>query len=149
MKILRWIYFAAFIVGVSLVVSMHTFSRPALDVLRVPTFIRDASYFNGLQYWPTFKIYQVTLVASLLAVLTDAICLTDYRSKIMLKLSQITSVVGATLLLLSILYFSYNFLILNNYLKSTAAIFIAFSTILMALDLVTFTAEEKLLERKS
>lgn len=144
---LRNFYFGAFAVGVLLVILMHTFDRPALDIFRIPTFIGVTSEFNGLSYFPTFKIYQISLVTSLLVVLIDGLCLTKYRSKLMLQLSEISTVVGLTILLLAVFFFSYNFILVNHSLRDTAALYIAFSTLLIIIDLMTFRADEKLLEQ--
>ncbi len=146
-KILRLFYFGAFAVGVTLVVLMHTFERPILDTFRVPTFINFASYFNGLPYLTTFKIYQITLITTLGSVLIDALCLTRFRSKRLLKVSEISTILGLVLLFMAIGYFSYNFLVAPDALRATSAIFIAFSTFLVVLDLLTFQADERVLSR--
>ena len=147
LSLLRNFYFAAFIIGVLLVVLMHTFDRPMFDIFRVPTFIGIAAEFNGLDYFTTFKIYQISLVASLLAVLIDGLCLTSHRSKFLLKLSEISTVVGVAILLISLFFFSYNFLLISHTLRDTAAVYIAFSTFLIVLDLFNFQADERLLKK--
>lgn len=146
---LRRVYFGSFICGVLLVTLMHTFERPALDIFRVPTFINEASQFNGLAYFPTFKIYQVSLVTSLFVVLIDGLCLTNYRSNFLLMLSQISTIVGLTILILAVLFFSYNYLLVSHDLRGTALLYIAFSTFLIVTDLLTFQADERLLDRRS
>lgn len=146
---LRNFYFGAFFVGVALVVLMHTFDRPMLDIFRVPTFIGLTSQFNGLEYFPTFKIYQISLVTSLVVVLIDALCLTRYRSKFLVKLSEISTIVGLVILLLAVFFFSYNFLLVSHNLKDTAALYLAFSTFLALVDLLNLQADERLLEKEA
>ncbi len=144
---LRNLYFGAFIVGVLLVILMHTFDRPALDIFRVPTFIGITSQFNGLDYFSTFKIYQISLVSALFAVLVDALCLTNYRSKFLLKLSEVSTVVGLAVLVLAIFFFSYNFLLVDHTLRDTASLYIAFSTFLVIVDLLNIQVDERLLSK--
>lgn len=145
--LLRNFYFGAFLVGVILVILMHTFERPTFDIFRVPTFIGITSSFNGLAYLPTFKIYQISLVSSLLVVLIDGLCLTRYRSKFLVQLSEVSTVVGLAILFLALLFFSYNFLLVSHDLKDTAAFYLAVSTFLIIIDLITFRADEKLLKK--
>lgn len=145
--LLRNFYFGAFLVGVLLVTLMHTFERPTFDIFRVPTFIGITSSFNGLAYLPTFKIYQISLVSSLLVVLIDGLCLTRYRSKFLVQLSEVSTVVGLAILFLALLFFSYNFLLVSHDLKDTAAFYLAVSTFLIIIDLITFRADEKLLKK--
>lgn len=149
LALLRSVYFGAFLCGVLLVILMHTFDRPALDIFRVPTFIGTTSAFNGLAYFPTFKIYQVSLVTSLLVVLVDGLCLTSFRSKVLTMLSEITTIIGLTILLLAVFFFSYNFLLVNHSLRGTALVYIAFSIFLIVIDLLNFQADEKLLKKES
>lgn len=148
MRMLRYVYFSVFAVGVILVILMHTFDRPLLDVFRVPTFIGAASQFNGLAYLPTFKIYQISLITSLSVVLIDGLCLTSYRSRKLLQLSEISTVVGLAVLFLAVSFFSYNFLLVSHELKGTAAVYLAFSIFLIMIDLLNFEADEKLLGRE-
>jgi len=146
---LRNFYFGAFIIGVLLVTLMHTIERPALDIFRVPTFIGITSQFNGLDYFQTFKIYQISLVTALFAVLVDALCLTNYRSKFLLKVSEISTVVGLAVLLMAVFFFSYNFLLVDHNLRDTASVYIAFSTFLVFVDLLNIQFDEKLLAKEA
>lgn len=145
--LLRNFYLGVFFVGVLLIILMHTFDRPELDIFRVPTFIGITSQFNGLDYFPTFKIYQISLITALFSVLVDALCLTNYRSKFLLKLSEISTVVGLAILLLAIFFFSYNFLIIDQTLRATALLYIAFSICLVAVDCLNIKVDERLLSK--
>lgn len=144
---LRNFYFATFGIGVMLVVLMHSFDRPMLDIFRVPTFIGLTSEYNGLEYFATFRIYQISLVTSLVAVLIDGLCLTNYRSKFLIKVSEISTIVGLSVLILALFFFSYNFLLVNHTLRDTAAVYIAFSTFLIIVDLINFKVDERLLSK--
>jgi len=145
--LLRNIYFALFVLGVTFVALMHTFERPLLDWFRVPTFIKMASDVNGLAYFPTFKIYQFTLVFSIISIFIDGLCLTKYKNKLLLKLSEWTTFAGAALMLLTIGYFLYNLFFVGEALLPTNLIFLGLATILVIVDIITFDTD-KILEEK-
>jgi hypothetical protein len=147
-QILRTVYFVLFFVGVALVTLMHTYERPALDLFRVPSYIEAAAKINGLDYFSTFKIYQATLVFSLVSILVDALCLTRYKSKFLLKLSEVTTVAGAMLMMVALAFFTYNFLVVGQDLRPTTAIYVAFSLFLVVVDVSTFQLDEALERRK-
>ncbi len=145
-RMLRMFYLLILLFGVVMVLLMHTIDRPTLDIFRVPTFIGEVSVYNGLPYLPVLRIYQLTMYTSLVALSIDVICLTKLRSKRMLQLSEISTIVGVSLLFLSVLFFSYNFLFFDQTFRSTTLIYIAVPALVMMVDLMNLRFDERLLK---
>ncbi len=148
-RLLRNTYFTVFFIGALFVFLMHVLGRPTLDILRIPTFIKASITFNGFDYWTTLRIYQLVLIFSLISIFLDGLCLTNLRSKPLIRFSKWTSIFGAIVMLLAVVFFAYNFFIVDESLKLTPLIYLTGSLFLVVLDLVTFRVDDILGGKKN
>ena len=146
-KILQWVYLLIFLVDFGMIVLLHAFPKPFLDIIRMPTFIRAAEPYLKFPYDTSLLIYQITLLFFITSTLVDSFSLFLFSSKIMKKVSAISSFVGFVLIGIVFLYFLYSLGLvgLESRLALTALIYLIISFILMMLDLYTFEIDEELL----
>ena len=146
-KILRWVYLGIFLIGFSLIVLLHIFPKPFLDIIRMPTFIRAAEPFLGFPYDPSLHVYQITLLFFLVVTLIDGVSLFLSSSTLMKKISAAASFVGFALIGLVGFYFLYSLVIIGmgSVFTKTVFIYLLLCFSLFILDLFTFWIDENLI----
>ena len=144
---LQWVYLLIFIVIFGMVVLLHALPKPFLDIIRMPTFIRAAEPYLKFPYDASLLTYQITLLFFIALTLVDSLSLFLFSSKIMKKVSALSSFVGFIIIGVVFFYFLYSLALigLESVLAVTALIYLAISLSLLVLDLYTFEIDEELL----